>query len=125
MGRKKSAKLAAKTFQQEVDTLIAYCAAAPDALKKHQQAIGGPDRTDLFTTWTYEGALTKLTAAFDRMMLDCLVAAINNDTAATAGVIGLPLPKHLTDEVCEFLVVGNGYFDFKGRDGLIRMLKSF
>ena len=29
------------------------------------------------------------------------------------------------DEVCEFLITGTGYFDFKGRSGLIRTLKSF
>ena len=34
-------------------------------------------------------------------------------------------PKHLTDEVCEFLITGTGYFDFKGRSGLIKTLKSF
>jgi len=39
--------------------------------------------------------------------------------------LGLDLPKHLTDEVCEFLIVGTGYFDFKGRDGLIQKLKAF
>jgi hypothetical protein len=39
--------------------------------------------------------------------------------------IGISFPKHLTDDVCEFLITGNGYFDFKGRDGLIKTLKQF
>ena len=34
-------------------------------------------------------------------------------------------PKHLTDEVCEYLVTGGRFFDFKGRDGLIKTLKRF
>ncbi|MDQ6878402.1 MAG: hypothetical protein M3082_12080 [Candidatus Dormibacteraeota bacterium] len=125
MGRKKSGRLAAQGFQKRVDDLVTYCRSARDALKQQQAAAGGADRSDLFTTWTYEGALIKLAAAFDRMMLDCLVAAINNDTTATATVIGVSLPAHLTDEVCEYLVVGGGYFDYKGRDGLIKTLKSY
>jgi hypothetical protein len=125
MGRKKSGRLASQLFQKRVDALVAYCGAATEALKKQQPAAGGADRSDLFITWTYEGALIKLAAAFDRMMLDCLVAAINNDTAATSAVVGISLPVHLTDDVCEYLVVGDGYFDFRGRDGLIKVLKSY
>ena len=58
-------------------------------------------------------------------MLEALVAAINNDTSTITATVGRQFPKHLTDEVCEFLIVGNGYFDFKGRDGLISLLKHF
>src|SRR5262249_31116573 len=34
-------------------------------------------------------------------------------------------PKHLTDEVCEYIVIGDGYFDFRGRDGLIKTVMRF
>jgi len=35
-------------------------------------------------------------------------------------------PKHLTDAVVEFIVVGDGYFDFRGgRPGLIKEAKRF
>jgi hypothetical protein len=58
-------------------------------------------------------------------MLEVLVGVMNNDTATVGTRIGVPLPKHLTDEVCQYLVVGAGYFDFKGRDGLIQLLQRF
>ena len=58
-------------------------------------------------------------------MLDTLVGALNNDTSTLSTRTGFSLPKHLTDEVCRFLVTGRGYFDFKGRDGLIKTLKQY
>jgi hypothetical protein len=63
---------------------------------------------------------------FDTLMLTALVVAINNNTAGTVSATsGIAFPKHLSDEVCEFLIVGTGYFDFKGRAGLIRELQRF
>ena len=58
-------------------------------------------------------------------MLTSLVVAINNDTTTISSRAGLDFPKHLSDEVCEYLVVGTGYFDFRGRDGLIREVQKF
>ena len=58
-------------------------------------------------------------------MLDALVGALNNDTSTLSIRTGFSFPKHLTDEVCRFLVTGRGYFDFKGRDGLIKALKQY
>ena len=58
-------------------------------------------------------------------MLDTLVGALNNDTSTLSTRTGFSFPKHLTDEVCRFLVTGRGYFDFKGRDGLIKTLKQY
>jgi hypothetical protein len=54
-----------------------------------------------------------------------LIGAINNNTVTLATKTGFGFPKHLTDEVCEFLIVGNGYFEFKGRSGLISKLKEY
>ena len=38
---------------------------------------------------------------------------------------GVEFRKHLTDEVCEFLIIGTRYFDFKGRSDLIKTIRSF
>ena len=59
------------------------------------------------------------------MILDCLVAAINNDTEQLSFTTDVRFPKHLTDEVCNYVIVGDGYFNFRGRDGLIRELRRF
>lgn len=58
-------------------------------------------------------------------MLEALVGAINNDTTTVSSSSGIRFPKHLTDEVCEYLVTSGGYFDFRGRDGLIKLLKGY
>ena len=81
--------------------------------------------TDQQVTWAVEAAIVKLLVALERLVLHALVGAINNDTALLAGPTGVKFPRHLTDEVCEFLVVGNGYFDFRGRDGLVQKLKEY
>ncbi len=59
------------------------------------------------------------------MILEALVGAINNDTSTIASRTGVTFPKHLTYEVCEYLIIGDGFFDFKGRDGLIKTLKEY
>jgi hypothetical protein len=110
--RKKSAKKSAQQFVERVVDLDEFCLTM-DALGKQEQ------------TWGYEAALIKLCAAFERLMLDALVAAINNDTAQLSKATNLNFPKHLTDEVCEYIVTGGSYFDFRGRSGLIKTLKQY
>jgi hypothetical protein len=58
-------------------------------------------------------------------MLDTLVGAINNDTSTLSGSTGIDFPRHLTDEVPEYIVTGGRYFDFRGRDGLIKLLRQY
>ena len=76
-------------------------------------------------TWLHNYAVIRLYKEFEGLMLDVLVAAVNNDTSTLEATTDVKFPKHLTDEVCEFLITGTGYFDFKGRSGLIKTLKSF
>lgn len=57
-------------------------------------------------------------------MLSCLVALINNDTTTFSQVKQRAFPKHMNVEVCEYLICGDGYFDFAGRDGLLKTIKK-
>lgn len=113
MSRKKSIKRTAKLFQDNADEIIEFIDTVKPGLSKE------------FTSWIYEHAVIRLYREFEIMMLDALVGAINNDTTVLSDKTGFDFPKHLTDEVCKYLVIGDGYFDFKGRDGLIRTLKSY
>jgi hypothetical protein len=114
MPKKKSVRLAADTFIGRSDALDNY----------YSQVISsGLSAQD--TTWAIEAAIIKLSVYFEHLMLEALVGAINNDTSTVSSSVGIPFPKHLTDEVCEYLVTGGWYFDFKGRDGLIKVLKRF
>lgn len=114
MPRKKSGKKAAREFKATLARIESFT-----------QEIKSVDLGDQATTWAYEAALLKTAVAFEHLMLNCIVTAINNDTRTISQRTGVVFPKHLTDEVCEYLVTGGGFFNFRGRDGLIREIKSY
>lgn len=113
MARKKSIKRSASRFKAAADDISLFLAAVAEG------------QSDGHVTWLYNYAIIRLYREFESLMLDCLIGAINNDTSTVSTKTGISFPKHLTDEVCEYLVIGSGYFDFKGRDGLIKTLKQF
>jgi hypothetical protein len=114
MPRKKSGKKAVQRFRSSLDRIEEF-AEEIDSSGLGAQAV----------TWAYEAALLKTYVAFENLMLDCIVAAINNDTSTISARTSVAFPKHLTDEVCEYLVIGSGYFDFRGRAGLIKVIKGY
>ena len=113
MPKKKSVKRCAEQFTKDTDYLLKFCA--------HAEKVFDDGEISL----VYDAAVIKLYAAFERMMLGTLVGAINNDTDVLSQKTLVRFPKHLTDEVCEYIITGSGYFDFRGRDGLISELKKF
>lgn len=113
MARKKSIKLAATSFNAEVDKILSFLTTVEAG------------QSDEHVTWLYNYSIIRLYKEFESLMLDVLVAAVNNDTSTLETTANVKFPKHLTDEVCEYLITGTGYFDFKGRDGLIKTLKKF
>ena len=112
MPRKKSIKKAATAFDKEAAEVLAFVTACSGQSKDHVSLI-------------HDYAVIRLYRSFEVLMLDALVGAVNNDTSTISSRTGIRFPKHLTDEVCEYLLVGDGFFDFRGRDGLIRILKEF
>ncbi len=113
MPRKKSIKLAAQHFKEGCAEILAFL-----------QAVE-PHVSDEYSSWCYEYAIIRLYREFEDLILEGLIGAINNDTTTISSTAGYEFPAHLTDEVCTYLVVGTGYFDFKGRDGLIRTMKKY
>lgn len=114
MPRKKSGKKAAQKFKETLARIETFTC-----------EIDNGNLGDQAVSWAYEAALIKTAVAFEHLMLDCIVTAINNDTSTISARTGITFPKHLTDEVCEYLVTGGGFFDFKGRDGLIRTIRGY
>lgn len=112
--RKKSAKKAAQAFKDNTDEIMQFL--APQNLSK---------LSERHTTWAYEYAIIRLYREFEDLILNSLIAAINNDTKELSKKTGVDFPKHLTDEVCEYIILGDGYFDFRGKGGLVKTLKSF
>lgn len=113
MSRKKSIKKSATEFIEKASELENFV----------MNSIA--ELTDMQQSWCYDYAIIRLYREFERMMLSAIVGAINNDSTTISNITRVQFPKHLTDEVCEYLVLGGGYFDFKGRDGLIRNLKKY
>ncbi len=112
MPKKKSIKGSAKHFKSEADDIIAFLVASAQLGDQH-------------VSWCHDLAIIRLYRAFETLMLDTLVGALNNNTATLSARTGFSFPKHLTDEVCRFLVTRDGYFDFKGREGLIKTFKQY
>lgn len=81
--------------------------------------------SDEHISWCYDHAVIRLYRYFEGLVLWSLVGSINNDTSTISAKTGFDFPKHLTDEVCFYLVTGPGYFDFRGRNGLISTLKKY
>ena len=113
MTRKKSIKKSASGFIGQATELEAFVGTDVTSL------------SDLQQSWCYEYAIIKLYREFEELVLSAIVGAINNDSTTISQSTGVAFPKHITDEVCEYLVLGGGYFDFKGRDGLIKTLKKY
>ena len=112
MPKKKSIKLSAQRFQTAADEVAEYVAKTA-GLK------------DEFHTWCVDYAIIRLYRAFEVLMLDAIAGAINNDARTISSTVGFDFPTHLSIPVCRYLIVGTGYFDFKGRDGLIATVKEF
>ena len=112
--RKKSAKKAAERFKGEIDEIRSFVSSMSEL---------GPSEN--YTSWIHELAIIRLYRAFEGVILDCLVAAINNDTRELSKTTDVHFPKHLSDEVCNYIIVGDGYFNFPGREGLVREVKKF
>lgn len=110
--RKKSFRKARESFGKEIDAIQKFLG--------ETNALSRASRS-----WAYDYAIIRLYRAFEDFILTCLICAINNDTEQLSSRAGILFPKHLSDEVCEYLIVGNGYFDFKGRDGLLKTIKEF
>ena len=114
MPKKKSVKKSAQEF------LIAL-----EEISNFSMEVSEHKLSKKSESWCYDLLIIRLYREFERFMLNCLVAAINNDTSILSQKRGFDFPKHLTDEVCEYIITGGGFFDFRGRDGLISTLKKF
>jgi len=110
--KKKSLKLAAKTFVENVDKIAEFT----------QRCVGAVSITKEDKIWCYDLAIIRLYREFEELILSCLVAMINNDAATFSEVKQRTFPKHLNVEVCEYLICGDGYFDFAGREGLLKQV---
>ncbi len=112
MPRKKSLKLAAAEFRGHADAIETFL------------RLVSPGQTPAHVEWLHNYAVIRLYKVFESLMQAMLVGAINNDSSTLEATTGIKFPRHLSKPVCEYIVTGGGYFDFKGRDGLIKTMKE-
>lgn len=112
--RKKSIRLAARTFQTNVDDILAFA----------QRAKTAPAITDMDESWCFDLAIIRVYREFEDLMLSCLVALVNGDSTTFSAHKKRDFPAHMNVEVCEYLICGDRYFDFAGRSGLIGTIKK-
>ena len=112
--KKKSIKKAAREFVANVEGIVDFT-----------NRSANPHLTDQDQSWCYDLAIIRLYREFEDLMLSCLVALINSDATTFSQLKQRKFPNHMNVEVCEYLVYGDGYFDFSGRDGLISTIKKF
>lgn len=74
--------------------------------------------------WCYEYAIIRLYCAFEQLMLDALKGAMNKDPKAFTDRTGVRV-HGLHVNLAEYIIAGDGYFDFKGYSGLVQTLKKY
>lgn len=77
-----------------------------------------------YLEYSYEHAIIMLYKAFENFNLRVIISCLNHDHSHVEQQFGINLGSHINDDVCEFLVTKGGFFDFKGRDGLIRIYRD-
>jgi len=112
-GRKASVKSAADRFIDSVDVISKWLNDNTSKLKDKEKY------------WHFDLAIIKLYSEFAEFMLKLLIAAINNDPKTFAAHKNVKFPSKIPYDVSKYLVTGDLYFDFKGRDGLIKKMNVF
>lgn len=92
MPRKKSVKHSAQLFRNAADDIAGFLTKV------------SANQSDQHVSWLHNYGIIRLYREFESLVLDALVGAINNNTATFSATTGIEFPKHLTDEVCEFLI---------------------
>ena len=124
--RKKSIEKAAGTFSDSVDEILEFTKEALSAKYKSVKKLSDKKLSNAkYTDLCFDLAIIRLYREFENFMLHCLIALINNDSSTLSERQAIDFPRHMNVKVCEYLIRGDGYFDFRGRDGLIKKIKQF
>ena len=113
--RKKSIKSPADGFIKNINEITDFTT----------RVVAAASLSDQDESWCFDLAIIRVYREFEALMLSCLVALINNDSETFSKLKKRKFPKHMSAAVCEYLVCGDGYFDFRGRDGLIKTIRKF
>ena len=79
---------------------------------------------ELYLSNSYEYAIIALYKAFEKFIYKTIVGCINHDNTTVTDTYGVNFGRHTNDDMCEFIITKGGYFDFKDREGLIKVLRQ-
>lgn len=113
MPKKLSIKKASRDFESELTRIENFATTMAAGASSSDQAR------------VYDYAIIATYRSFEALILECLVGSLNRDPAHFRKQSGAQVPKHINRSTCEYLITGGGYFDFKGRDGLVKLMKRF
>ena len=122
---KKSIKLLAENFSENVDEILEFTQRVKKVTIPKNQAEMTAFLKEEDEDRCFDIAIISLYQEFENLIFECLVALINNDSSTFSKHKGLEFPRHMKVEICEYLICGDGYFDFKGRGGLIKKIREF
>jgi len=80
--------------------------------------------SDYSIAYCYDFAVIWAAREFETFVLDILVAQINRDPDPLYLSIGVNFGVHPTSAQCEYLLVGDRYFDFRGYGGLLDSIRK-
>ena len=99
-------------FIEELNGIVAYI--------EKCKAVFNEDK--LYLSYAHEHAIIMVYKAFETFVLRLMISCLNHNHAFFEEKWGIKLGKHINDDICEFLITKGGYFDFKGRGGLNKMI---
>lgn len=77
-----------------------------------------------YLSYCYEYSIIMTYKAFERFLLRIMISCLNHDHSVFEKKNSISLGRHINDDVCEFLITKGGFFDFKGRDGLCKVINN-
>lgn len=110
--RKKNPTVCLAEYRSEIEELKEFLAEAKTA-----------NISDASITRCYDYVLLGAYRAFEQFILQLCITRINRDPAAFYDSVGVGFGQHITADQCEFLLVGDGYFDFRGHGGLVNVVR--
>ena len=119
--KKKNLELSQERFCTNIDQVKQFT----KQVRNFTKSLTNEDKDSCFDDLCFDMAIIVLYREFENFMLDCLVTMINKDSSIFSERTKRKFPNHMNVEVCRYLICGDGYFDFKGRKGLIDKISKY
>lgn len=104
-------------FKKQVTDLKSF-------LSESKIAFSGNKNRDSYISNCYEYGIISLYKIFETFIYRTIVGCINHDSSHVSETYNLNFGKHISDEMCDFILTKGKYFNFSGRSDLISICKK-